>query len=326
MREGRKDGATVRGQPGRTGWTVIIAVALVALIGGTSFWAMKSHAVAMLDWLDARFTRDDPVTLVSTAHYGRDPHQIVELYRPAHARADAPLVIFIHGGGWNGGRPQDYRFVARTLGNLGYPVALIGYRLVPQGRFPVMLKDSAAGVRLAIARARAAGLPSSRIVLTGHSAGGYNAMMLGLDRRWLTHEGVTDSAVAGVIGLAGPYDFYPFDTEVTVAAFGQAPDPAPTQPINFARAAAPPLLLITGGDDQRVAPRNARSLTAAVRAKGGRVEWLNLPGLTHAGLVMALARPFDRDPRVTAAMARFLGSIHVPAESTASAPVQGTAG
>jgi acetyl esterase/lipase len=132
---------------------------------------------------------------------------------------------------------------------------------------------------------------ASRIVLVGHSAGAYNAMMLALDARYLRDAGVDASRVRGVVGLAGPYDFLPFDGAATREACGAAPDPAQTQPVTFARADAPPALLLWGEADTTVGPRNLRGLDAALRAAGGRVETKTYPGVDHIDIMLALSRP-----------------------------------
>ena len=65
-------------------------------------------------------------------------------------------------------------------------------------------------------------------------------------------------AVKGVIGLSGPYDFVPLDSESTIASFGHLDEPIITQPFEHIRADAPPMLLIHGEKDTLVRPRNSR--------------------------------------------------------------------
>ena len=95
--------------------------------------------------------------------------------------------------------------------------------------------------------------------------------------------------VAGVIGLSGPYDFLPFTEDDTRDIFGP-PDLYPlSQPINFARAGAPPMLLLHGEADQTVWPKNSRNLAAALIAKGVAVTLIVFPKLKHADTVAALS-------------------------------------
>jgi acetyl esterase/lipase len=125
----------------------------------------------------------------------------------------------------------------------------------------------------------------------GHSAGAYNALMLGLDPEWLRGAGADPRRVAGVIGLAGPYDFLPIDDAAIIPIFPEAgPD---TQPITYARADAPPLLLLTGTDDRQVKPRNTQALADRMRAVGGQVRVITYAGIGHIGLITAIAPAFS---------------------------------
>jgi len=289
----------------------IIVVAVLATAGyGVWRWAVARGSASTLDWIDARFARDTPVRLAAEGRYGTNDHQNVELWVP-QGQAPAggwPLVVFVYGGGWHDGATEEYRFVARTLGDRGYATALVGYRLVPEGRFPAMLEDMAAGVRWTRDHAAGEGINADRVVLSGHSAGAYNVLMLTLDSQWLRQAGVPESAVAGTVSLAGPADFYPFTSDSAKNAMGRAPDPKATQPIHFARADAPPILLLHGTADDVVRIRNSRNLAKAIEQAGGRVQEIDFDGMGHAGVVMGLSRPFAQDGKVTGPMLAFIRS------------------
>ena len=77
-------------------------------------------------------------------------------------------------------------------------------------------------------------------------------------------------------------------------------DPAMTQPIHFARADAPPLLLLSAGNDVQVGAHNAVNLAARLTALGARVEHKDYPGRSHEDVVMGLSVPF-RDRTTTLA-------------------------
>ena len=117
-------------------------------------------------------------------------------------------------------------------------------------------------------------------------------MLLALDPRWLKAAGVDPGIVKAVVGLSGAYDFFPFTTKRSVDAMAAYPDPQVTQPISFARADAPPMLLITSSKDTTVRPRNAVNLTARLKQEGAVVEMINYQGLDHEEVVMALSKPF----------------------------------
>lgn len=224
--------------------------------------------------------------------YGDGPRQRLDVYAPVGRQGALPVIIFIYGGSWSSGDKDDYEFAGAALASHGFVTVIPDYRLVPQVRFPNFIEDCAAAVRWVEEHIAEYGGDPRRVVLVGHSAGAYNAIMLALAGDYLRAVGVDASAVRGAIGLAGPYDFIPFDVDATRNAFGQAPDPVLTQPVHFARRDAPPLLLLWGEDDTTVGPRNLESLARAQRAIGGSVETKTYENVDHIDILLALSRPF----------------------------------
>lgn len=290
------------------GGFAILAVAGIALWQ----WAVAYSSAGTLNSVDALFPRSHAVALATSAQYGSDPAQKLEIWVPEGPPPASgwPLVAFIHGGSWQTGSPEDYRFVARTLGDHGYATALIGYRLLPEGRYPVMLQDSAAAVAWLHQHAANFRADGAHFALIGHSAGAYNALMLALDPKWLAHFNVPPSVIQGAISMAGPADFYPFTSPSTKAAFGRVADPQITQPIHFARGTAVPLLLLHGTADESVKPRNSRNLARAITVHGGVAAEQEFAGMTHAGIIMALAQPFGQTGEVLDPILTFLATVN----------------
>ncbi len=227
--------------------------------------------------------------------FGSDPRQTLDIYAPRDARG-APVVVFFFGGSWNSGRRQDYAFAGRAFAAQGFVTVVADYRLVPQVHYPAFVEDGAAAVAWTRANIARFGGDPARIGVTGHSAGAYIAMMLALDPRWLAAAGAT-GAVKAVAGLAGPYDFYPFEAGgAAEAAFSVAADPRETQPIahvgDVPRGSVPPALLQTGDEDVTVRPRNVTALAAALQAAGASVETRSYPGIGHIGIILAVSKPF----------------------------------
>lgn len=296
------------------GWTVL---ALALLFAGGWQLAHARGAAGLLDWADRTAAGTGGTALATSgAAYGAHPAQRLDVVVP-NAPGPHPVIVFFHGGGWDTGRPQDYRFVGRAFAREGHVVVLAGYRLGPDGRYPAMIDDAAAA--LAWVRASIAGLGGDpqRVFVMGHSAGAHMAALVTLDRRWLEGRGLPAGFVRGVIGLSGPYDFHPFTSDRARRAFGHVADPAQTQPIAFARADAPPMLLLTGDADVTVKPRNSRALGSALVGAGAAARVVLLPGVDHAGTIKVLAWPFSGDGRIKRAVLDFLGR-----HATASAPVQ----
>lgn len=238
--------------------------------------------------------------------YGADPRQRLDVYVPRRpSAAPRPVVVFFYGGSWNSGNRAGYAFVGRALAARGFVVVIPDYRLVPAVRYPAFVEDGADAVRWAEAHAAGYGGAANRLVLMGHSAGAYIAAMLAVDDRWL---GPARANVKGLVGLAGPYDFAPFDVDASRAAFGDWPRPAETQPVTHAGAGDPPALLAFGEDDRTVRPRNSEALAARLRTGGVRVELRGYPKVGHVGLLLALARPFRGRAPVLDDVTRFIAA------------------
>ena len=147
---------------------------------------------------------------------------------------------------------------------------------------------------------------ADRIVLAGHSAGAYIAMMLALDQSYLRAAGVSPHIVRAVAGLSGPYDFYPYDSRRAIDAMNVWPRPLETQPITFARSGVPPVMIVTGTADDTVKPRNAILLSRRLHELGAPVEFRAYNDLNHEDVVMALSKPFRSKAPVLQDSADFL--------------------
>lgn len=232
--------------------------------------------------------------------------QRLDVWRPKGARGLLPVVVFFYGGGWVKGTRAGYAFAGRAFASRGFVTVVPDYRKVPTVRFPAFLQDGAEAVRWTRDHAAEFGGDPERIAVAGHSAGAYTAAMLTLDRRWLAAEGLPPDTIRAAVGLSGPYDFYPFTAKRAVDALGNTADPRATQPITFARADTPPMLLVTSTGDTEVKPRNAEALAARLTALGAPVTLRVYPGLSHEGVAMALSKPFRGKASVLADSAMFL--------------------
>ena len=221
--------------------------------------------------------------------YGTGPRQRLDVYIPRHANG-APLVVFYYGGSWEFGKKSLYRFVGAALASNGVVVVIPDYRLYPQTRFPGFLQDSAAALAWAKAHAAGLGANPARLFVMGHSAGAYNAVMLALDPQWLAPFGLSPQQdIAGVIGLAGPYDFLPLTDPKLKMIFGPPDELARTQPINFVTRFAPPVFLAVGTTDTTVDPGNSARLAARLAQAGDEVTLKDYPGVDHRSLVGAIS-------------------------------------
>ncbi len=241
--------------------------------------------------------------------YGPLSRHKLDVYVPGAAgKRPFPVVVFFYGGGWESGERKDYRFVGAALASRGVLTVVADYRVYPEVVFPAFVEDAALAVKWAQDHAAQWGGDPSRLFVMGHSAGAQIAAMLALNKQYLRSAGADPRAVAGLIGLSGPYDFLPLKKDTLKKIFG---DPAPrtTQPVDFVTADAPPALLINGSDDKTVDPGNSRRLAAALTAVGRPVELRVYPGVGHGRVVTGFSPPLARGVPVTDDVMRFIDSI-----------------
>jgi acetyl esterase/lipase len=273
----------------------------------TSASAVLVTACTPLTAFDTLVPKDPGVEIVgSNLAYGSDPRQRIDVYRPRQAAQPLPMIIFFYGGSWNSGTKDGYAFVGRALASRGFLVAIPDYRLVPQVRYPAFVEDGAAATRWLAANAARLGGDPNRLVIAGHSAGAYNGAMLAYDPRWL---GSDRDRIRGFIGLAGPYDFLPFDGPIAREAFRGTTDLKSTQPVTFVRKGAPPAFLGTGVQDRVVLPRNSDALAARLRVVGSPVVRQNYSNVGHVGIMTAIARPFRGRAPVLNDISAFAGEV-----------------
>ena len=123
------------------------------------------------------------------------PAQKLDVFVPDATAADPrPVLVFFYGGGWHSGLPGEYHFVGRTFARLGYVVVIPGYRLTPEGKFPRMLEDSAAGVKWVHDHIADYGGDPNRVFVMGHSAGAQLAALVCTDGNACTDDSCNPSS------------------------------------------------------------------------------------------------------------------------------------
>lgn len=228
---------------------------------------------------------------VRTAAFGPHPRQMLDVYAPRAAQG-LPVIVFFYGGRWKQGSRRQYALLARRLAAMGAVVIVPDYRLYPQVRFPTFVEDGAAAVDWALRHAPALGGDPDRLYLMGHSAGAHIGALLALDARYLAVHGRAPAALAGFIGLAGPYDFLPFQNEELADTFGPAESHEASQPIHHVDGRNPPFLLLHGSRDKVVGPGNSKRLWRRIEACGGRARMVFLAQANHVNILWGLLMPF----------------------------------
>lgn len=227
-----------------------------------------------------------------TELYDAERDLSLDIYPALGSRGPAPVVVFLHGGSWQRGRREYYRFVGHALSARGVLVVVPDYRKAPRHRFPTFVEDAAAATAWAREHAAALGGDPARLFLMGHSAGAHMAALVGTDRRYLEPWGLRPADLAGVIGLAGPYEFdAALDRRIEKRVFGDVDEWVRTQPVHFVDGDEPPFLLLHGRSDHRVRAANSESLARRLRGAGRPVTLKLLPRVGHIGLVNGFYSP-----------------------------------
>ena len=232
--------------------------------------------------------KDGGVTRIAhNIPFGDDPRQKYDVYAPKGA-VNLPVLVFFYGGNWNSGSKDDYRWMGYALASMGYVVAIPDYRLVPAVHYPTFLEDNAAAIKHIMAHAGDYHGDVSRLGTIGHSAGGYESVMMALDPRYLGEP----SPLKVCVGISGPYDFYPFDVAASIEAFGDASKPLETQPITYARHLDTHFLLMQSRADKVVGMQNIAGLEPKLTAAGTDVTLKYYNGLSHQDMAAAFSIPF----------------------------------
>lgn len=217
----------------------------------------------------------------------------LDVYTPAHA-THAPVVVFFYGGTWVRGEREWYRFVGTALAAHGVVTVIPDYRKYPQVTLDGFMQDAASAVAWTHAHAAELGGAPDDVFVMGHSAGGQIAALLATDPEWLGTHDLKPADLAGLIGLAGCYDFVPVpqDDPIMLGVFGAtSAQQRRGQPVSYVRGAEPPMLLLQGTNDSEVEPSNAISLYRATQAVHGDSTLRTYPGIGHEALLFTLSRP-----------------------------------
>lgn len=221
-----------------------------------------------------------------TIAYGPDSLQALDLWVPQGA-TKAPLVLFVHGGGWSRGSKNNAtgRALPSHMLQQGYAFASIDYRLVPRNSVEEQASDVAAALAAVLKRADQLGIDRSRVVLTGHSAGAHLVALVGTDERYLKSAGLSFRDIRGVMPNDGAgYDVAPQMAapgrlgNMFTAAFGTDParQKALSPTLQSAAPNAPAFLLLHV--ERPDAVRQSEALAAALRQAGTAVEVASFPG------------------------------------------------
>lgn len=206
---------------------------------------------------------------------------VLDVYIPMNIK-NFPTVIWFHGGGITGGEKD----IPEELKNKGVAVIGVNYRLSPKVKAPKYIEDAAAATSWVFKNIKNYGGSEDLVFITGHSAGGYLASMVGLDKSYLNKYQIDANKLAGIIPFSGQMiSHFTTRKEKGIEELDARIDEM--APLHFIRADAPPLLLITGDREKELLGRYEENayMWRMMKLKGHKETVLyELDGFDHGGM------------------------------------------
>jgi acetyl esterase/lipase len=283
--------------------------------------------------------RKAEVERIRNVSYG--PHgkrNQLDIYRPRDARGDSPVLLQIHGGGWLIGNKEEQALpLMYHLASRGWVCVAANYRLSPRATFPDHLIDVKRALAWIKQHGAEYGADPRFVVVTGGSAGGHLAALVGLtanDPEYQPGFESIDTSVQGCVPFYGVYDFLdrhgergkaamaPFLSRLVMKSSPVTDREAweKASPIARVHADAPPFFIIHGTHDSLAYVEDTRHFVAALRAVSRQpVVYAELPGVQHAFDIFHSTRSAHAVEAVTRYVERLYGSWRsgqaVPAEA-----------
>lgn len=252
--------------------------------------------------------------------------QVLDVYAPAGGK-NLPVVVWIHGGGWQAGDKSDVQVKPQVFADAGFVFVAPNYRLLPAVDMGTLVRDVAKAVGWVRRHVAEHGGDPNRLLVMGHSAGAQLAALLCTDGRYLQAEGVPPAAVKGCVPVDG--DTYDVPAIIATAEarwqahglprakFGHREkfgnDPAKHREFSAVTHVAkdkgiPPFLILHVADHPDVSAQ-AQRLGNALKAAGVPVTVFGARETTHTRINADLGRP---DDPATKALFQFLAGALKP--------------
>ncbi len=240
----------------------------------------------------------------------------MDLYTATKENKPTPIVINIHGGGWNHGTKESQSGFS-TFFKAGYAVANVEYRLTPQATAPAAIEDTRCALIYIIKHAKQLNIDVNKIVVMGGSAGGHLALMMGLlgnEHRFDTNCPGTDSIkVAAIIdkyGIADVWD-WGYGENITSksatnwlgARASSKKFIAAVSPMTYVSPNSPPTFIVHGDADPTVPYQQSVELYKKFLAAGVKTEMVTVPGGLHGKF------PAEENAKVNKAIMAFLKQV-----------------
>ncbi len=207
---------------------------------------------------------------------------LLDIYKPI-GKTNTPVIVWFHGGGLTGGTKS----IPKELLDYGYLIVSVEYRLSPKVKAPAYIEDAAASTAWVFNNIEKYSGNVKQIFLSGHSAGGYLDLMIGLENKWLAKYNINTSSLAGLIPLSPQViSHYTIRDENNISKYQPLIDTY--APLYHIKKETPPIVLITGDRERELLGRyeeNAYFFRMMKVIENPRVKLFELQGFDHGEMV-----------------------------------------
>ncbi len=219
----------------------------------------------------------------------------LDIYKPKNLTKPAPLLVFIHGGGWTSGERADYKVYLVAFAKKGYVTATVSYRLLGDSIYPACIEDISDAVQWFFRNGETYNYNPDKIALIGGSAGGHLSLLAGYGwhKPHVINDSTTTSAIPhrikAIVDLYGPVDLtteyarnHPMVTNFLGHSYTEAPKLfSEASPNYYLDKNDPATLIFQGTSDELVPVSQSDNLKARLDSLGVPAVYYRLPLWPH---------------------------------------------
>jgi acetyl esterase/lipase len=230
------------------------------------------------------------------------PAQQLDVYAPRKVKSPRPVLVFIHGGNWNSGKKSQYWPMGRNFARKGIVTVIIDYPLSPAANYDDMAKASAKAVQWTVENIGKYGGDTSRLFLSGHSAGGHLAALIGLDDEYFKALSMKNPAAGLVLIDAAGLDMYnyllekkyPSDNTYIKTFTNDSAIWKKASPRYYLKQDMPPMLIYRGGETYESIETSTEAFMGDYRKFVPNPRYKVLKGKKHVPMIVQFFWPWNK--------------------------------
>ena len=284
--------------------TLAVALSFVLCLSVAPMLAQGPDAYSRIMQIANNYIFVPNITYLTASGYDSK----LDIYRPRNINGPNPTLVFFHGGGWTGGSKESNTFTQLPWLDMGWTVVNVEYRLGSVALAPAAAEDARCVLRWIYRNAKQYNFDTTKIVVTGQSAGGHLALMAGMVPSSAGFERICpgdrgpgptsteEMKVAAIINWYGITDIAellsgPNMRSYALAWLGNVPNrddlAKQLSPLTYVRPGLPPILSVQGDQDPTVPYSHSVRLHAALTKANVPNQHVTIPGGKHGGFTDA---------------------------------------